>query len=187
MGDRRPSKDTLLEIGERDGREGAPQGLCDRNRLSDEFRHWEGKANGLQSRLNRSSLFNSGVPGVLREALPYPGDVSAEGVSSRPRGKRRPRHGTKKLRTQGISFAAQAPPLFPRSPLGRGSRNPWPVPALAAARRAGSRQLSVARGLGPGSRRPGDRLPLAAAVQLWSTALNRIPSDALPYTKSFPP
>lgn len=72
MGDRRPGKDTLLEIGAGGWEGRSPQGLCESNRLSNEFRHWEEKENGLQSRMNRSLLFNSGVPGVLREAIPYP-------------------------------------------------------------------------------------------------------------------
>ncbi|CAI9156391.1 unnamed protein product [Rangifer tarandus platyrhynchus] len=86
--------------------------------------------------------------------------------------------------------------LLKASSLGRGSRNPWLVPARGG---PGESPRSLLRGgkapanspwpggSVPGSRRPGDWLPLAAAVQLWSTALNRIPSDALPDTKSSPP
>lgn len=144
----------------------SPQGLSDSNRLSNEFRHWEEKENGLQSRLNRSSLFNSGVPGVLREAIPYPQRCLCGRRSLQTEGETEAETRHKEAENTGhllrCSSATSFPQELPRprvqkrlaSARPRGSRR---VPALAPPRREGSRELSVARGLGP-------RLPQAQGL-----------------------
>lgn len=178
VGDRRPCKDTLLEIGAGGGREGAPRG-------SPTATGWAmnsdtGKKKKMVCRAGWTEVrsLTLGCQAFSEKRSPTRGDVSAEGAASRPRGKQRQRHGTKKLRIQGISFAAQAPPLFPRSSLGRGSRSAWPVPARGG---PGESPRSLLRGgkapasspwpggSVPVSRRPRDWLPVAAEVQLSSS------------------
>lgn len=156
----------------------SPQGLSDSNRLSNEFRHWEEKENGLQSRLNRSSLFNSGVPGVLREAIPYPRRCLCGRRSLQTEGETEAETRHKEAENTGHLLRCSSATLFPRSSLGRGSKNAWPVPARGG---PGESPRSLLRGgkapasspwpggSVPVSRRPRDWLPVAAEVQLSSS------------------
>lgn len=195
VGDRRPGKDTLLEIGAGGRREGAPRGSARATGWA--MNSDTGKKKKMVCRAGWTEVcsLTLGCRAFSGKRSPTRGDVSADSASSRPRGKQRQRHGTKKLGIQaspsllkrhlfslGASSAAGPETLGQCPPAG--------VPASPCARSSTAGRLPRAlrgpRALSPAPAGPGIGCLSQLRFSSGAAVLNLVPSDALPDTKSFP-